>query len=359
MRVSEQLLAALQGPKFVQEGMLETVGGGIGPTSPFYVERRADPELQRLLENHQSIILVRGGRQIGKTSLLARGMLLARERGWRSMRTDFQKLSAASLANPSNFYRQLAMSLMRQCAFPYDFALLWEDILDPGQNFEYFLRDLLEAEPTSLIWSIDEADKLFSASFSTDFFGLVRSWHNDRAAEPGGPFSRLSIVIAYATEAHLFIHDLNQSPFNVGERVPLDDFTLEQVLHLNTLYGNPVKKQAEVAELQTLLGGQPYLTRRALDFLAREQGQISELLKKSLHEDGPFSDHLKRVYASVCALDEVAQYVRNLLLSNRTASLVSDAYFRLLRTGIVRQNSDGQVIFRCDLYRRYLAEHLL
>ena len=96
-----------------------------------------------------------------------------------------------------------------------------------------------------------------------------------------------------------------------------------------------------------------------MDFLAREQGQISELLKKSLHEDGPFSDHLKRVYASVCALDEVAQYVRNLLLSNRTASLVSDAYFRLLRTGIVRQNSDGQVIFRCDLYRRYLAEHLL
>lgn len=339
--------------------VLESVGGGVDPQSPFYVERRADPELRRLLESHHSIILVRGGRQIGKTSLLARGMQLARERGWRSVRTDFQKLSSASLSGPNIFYRQLAVSLMRQCAFTYDFALLWEEALDPGQNFEYFLRDLLEAEPTPLIWSIDEADKLFSAPFSTDFFGLVRSWHNDRAAEPGGPLCRLSIVLAYATEAHLFIHDLNQSPFNVGERVPLDDFTREQVLYLNTLYGNPAETPAAVAEIHALLGGQPYLTRRALDLLAREPRGIEALVKNATREDGPFSDHLKRISASVGALPEVVTYVQTLLSGNTSPFFDPNVYFRLLRAGIVRQDSDGQVIFRCELYRRYLAEYLV
>ena len=50
----------------------------------------------------------------------------------------------------------------------------------------------------------------------------------------------------YATEVHLFIRDLNQSPFNVGTRVALEDFTRPQV-----------------ARLAELVGGHPCLTRRA------------------------------------------------------------------------------------------------
>ena len=42
--------------------------------------------------------------------------------------------------------------------------------------------------------------------------------------------------IAYATEAHLFITDMNQSPFNVGARLTLKEFSKEQVTELNCLY---------------------------------------------------------------------------------------------------------------------------
>jgi len=358
-RLVAELLSALREPVKPREVPLETVGGGMDPTSPFYIERSADTEFRSLLERHHSIVLIRGGRQIGKTSLLARGMLLVREQNWRSLRTDFQKLSGQSLADASVFYRQLAISLGRQCKFTYDFALLWDEASDPGQNFEYFLRDLLDAEDIPMVWFMDEADKMFSAPFSTDFFGLVRSWHNDRAAEPGGPLSRLTIVIAYATEAHLFISDLNQSPFNVGERVNLDDFTLEQVLRLNELYGGPVGARADLVRLHTLLGGQPYLTRRALDVLAREKAGIDTLIRDCAREDGPFSDHLKRVQASVSAQAEVTQYVSDLLLGNVASVGATEAYYRLLRAGIVRQDRDGRIVFRCDLYRRYLEEHLL
>ncbi len=357
-RLVAELLSALREPVKPSEVALETVGGGMEPNSPFYIERTADSEFRSLLERNHSIILIRGGRQIGKTSLIARAMRLTRERAWRSVRTDFQKLSGSSLADASVFYRQLAASLARQIRFSYDFSLLWDEASDPGQNFEYFLRDLLEAEETPLVWFMDEADKVFAAPFSTDFFGLVRSWHNDRAAEPDGPLNRLSIAIAYATEAHLFISDLNQSPFNVGERVSLDDFTIEQVLRLNDLYGGPVGARADLDTLHTLLGGQPYLTRRALDVLAREKAGFDSLVRDAAREDGPFADHLKRVLASVSAQKDVTEYVQALLTGMPMSGAVPEAYYRLLRAGIVRQNRDGEIVFRCALYKRYLSENL-
>ena len=161
-----------------------------------------------------------------------------------------------------------------------------------------------------------------------------------------------------ATEAHLFISDLNQSPFNVGERVSLDDFTLEQVLRLNDLYGGPVGARADIERLHELLGGQPYLTRRALDALAREKAGFDTLMRNATGEDGPFADHLKRVLASVSAQVQVTEFVRELLAGRAAAGATPEAYFRLLRAGLVRQDREGKVVFRCDLYRRYLEEHV-
>jgi len=357
-RLLAELLSALREPVRPRDIPLETVGGGMDPDSPFYIPRNADAELRNLLERHHSIVLVRGGRQIGKTSLLAQGLKLARERKWRSVRTDFQKFSGASLNDAAGFYRQLAASLVHQLRFAYDFTTLWDSASDPGQNFEYFLRDLLQADPTPLVWFMDEADKVFTAAFSTDFFGLVRSWHNDRAAEPGGPLQRLTIVIAYATEAHLFISDLNQSPFNVGERVSLDDFTVEQVLRLNDLYGGPIGTRADIERLHGLLAGQPYLTRTALDALAREKAGFDTLMRDATREDGAFADHLKRVLASVSAQADSTQYVQDLITGTLSTGSMPEAYYRLLRGGLVRQDRDGRVVFRCELYRRYLEEHV-
>ena len=67
--------------------------------------------------------------------------------------------------------------------------------------------------------------------------------------------------MAYATESHRFITDLNQSPFNVGTRLVLEDFSLEQVAELNQRYGSPLRVQTGLAGFFKLVGGHPYLVR--------------------------------------------------------------------------------------------------
>lgn len=164
------------------------------------------------------------------------------------------------------------------------------------------------------------------------------------------------MVIGYATEAHLFIQDLNQSPFNVGRRLDLEDFNIQQVVDLNGRYGGPLKTYPEVEELQSLIGGQPFLTRRALDVLATGKLDFAGLREMADHDDGPFGDHLKRIFVSVSRLPEVVEYIRS--VSRADARTDQDAYYRLLAAGIVRQDRAGQVAFRCELYRRYLQAHL-
>src|SRR5204863_6992379 len=106
-----------------------------------------------------------------------------------------------------------------------------------GLNFRlYMRREVLGRLETHLVWGLDEVDRLFSCPFASEVFGLFRSWHNERALDPAGPWSRLTLAMSYATEAHLFITDLNQSPFNVGTALALRDFTAEQVGELNQRY---------------------------------------------------------------------------------------------------------------------------
>ena len=332
------------------------MGGAVAPDSPFYIARSCDLEFQQALQNGESILLIKGARQIGKTSLQAQGVHQVKEQGWRHGITDFQKLNASQMASEEIFYKLLAATLARQLKFPYDFESEWMDIFGANLNLENFLRDLLEAAEAPLVWFMDEVDKLFSAPFASDFFGLVRSWHNSRSTEPDGPWNKLTVVIAYATEAHLFIQDLNQSPFNVGRRLELEDFNLQQVVDLNGRYGGPLKTYSEVEELHELLGGQPYLIRRALDALATGKASFTSLMEQADQEEGPFGDHLKRMLASVSRLPEVLEYVQTVL--SGAAAAHQEAYYRLHAAGVLQQGGGGRIDFRCPLYQRYLGKHV-
>src|SRR5207245_2692151 len=57
----------------------EAPGGAVPLDSPFYIERRTDGEFREAIRRQDSIVLVKGPRQVGKTSLLARGLQGARE----------------------------------------------------------------------------------------------------------------------------------------------------------------------------------------------------------------------------------------------------------------------------------------
>lgn len=361
-RLITELVAAIQTPvqpvrAFGRE-RLEPVGGAVPLNSQFYIERPTDIEFRTAIARKDSIVLVKGARQMGKTSLLARGLQQARDQGARVVLTDFQTLNASHLATADTLFTTLAEMLADQLDLDVTPDEVWNPQRGPNMNLERYLRrEVLGAIEQPIVWGLDEVDRLFTCDYGSEVFGLFRSWHNKRALDPSGPWSRLTLVIAYATEAHLFIRDLNQSPFNVGTRLSLQDFDFSQVSELNRRYEWPLKSDSEVARFHALVGGQPYLVRRGLDELTVHGMGISMFEAQADRDEGMFGDHLRRILVTISQDAALTNTVRDVLCGRPVNS--PEEFYRLRSTGILAGEAAASATMRCRLYSQYLSRHLL
>ena len=336
---------------------IEPAGGAVDLSSQFYIVRPTDEAFRQAVTRWDSIILVKGARQMGKTSLLARGLHQAREAGARVALSDFQKLSLQNLESAESFFLALGGFLADQLDLDALPDATWDKRRSPNINFERFLRrEVLGKISGQLVWGLDEVDRLFSCSFGSEVFGLFRAWHNERALDPTGPWSRLTLAIAYATEAHLFITDVNQSPFNVGTRLDLEDFTFKQVMDLNERYGSPIRDDNQLKSFYKLLGGHPYLVRRALNELALGHVSFETLAAKADHDEGIFGDHLRRMLVMLAKDAELMEVVRGMLQGQPHSDVSS--FYRLRSGGLMRGDSLHEAQPRCEIYTSYLKRHL-
>jgi hypothetical protein len=357
--VVTELTAALAEPRPVTRPVsraLEPPGGAVPLDSQYYIERPNDGELHAAIERHDSIVLIEGARQMGKTSLLSRGLQRARTNGAKVACTDFQTLNASDLTSLESFFITLGTALANQLdleKFPED---VWRSKSGPNQNFENYLRrEVLRSLKGPLVWALDEVDRLFTCPFGSEVFGLFRSWHNARALDPESPWRALTQIICYATEAHLFITDINQSPFNVGTRVRLQDFGLGEVRQLNHRYGQPLRPE-DFEGFMRLVGGQPYLTRRALHEMVGRGIKLDDLEKTASTEEGPFADHLKRFLVLLSGNEAALNLLRGLFAGK--APTDAKLFYRLRAAGLLRGETPATATFRSDLYARYLRGHL-
>ena len=352
---------SIQNPKSKIQNSLprEPVGGAVPLDSRFYIERPTDAEFKAAIARQDSIVLVKGARQMGKTSLLARGLQAARENGAKVVFTDFQTLNEKKhLASADALLLILATLIAGKLGLavrPRDF---WDAELGANMNMELFLEtEVFPAIAEPLVWGLDEVDRLFACDFGGEIFGLFRSWHNRRAIEPDGPWSRFTLAIAYATEAHLFITDLNQSPFNVGTHLSVEDFTRAQTEELNRRYGSPLSSTDAVNRLYDLVSGHPYLTRRSLDAMSQQPLELAELEAQAVEDEGLFGDHLRRLFASLTRDPDTAEAMRGVLRGGGCPN--SDVFYRLRSAGVVVGDSAHNARLRCELYRLYLTRHFL
>ena len=360
-RATQPVAGAVTAPKLTIEVAVEAetltldaAGGAVPLLSHFYIPREADRHFSEALARRDPIVLLKGTRQVGKTSLLARGIHAVRQTPVRVVVTDFQKMNAAEFASPDALYRALAASLALQAGVAVSPRDVWDEDFGPNLNFERFLGlHLLPTFAEPAVWVMDEADRLLACPFGSEIFGLFRSWYNERSLNPHSVLNRLSLVISYATEAHLFITDLNQSPFNVGTRLLLSDFSLAQVAELNERYRTPLAPD-ECAALQDLVGGQPYLSRRVLDQVT-EGVAFARVLSEAGAEEGIFGDHLRRLWLSVSRSPQLLAVLRGLLAGQ---SPTPDDFFRLRASGILGGSASQNAVFRCRLYESFFARQL-
>lgn len=329
--------------------------GTVKLSSPFYVRRKADEQLESQLPLQGTTTIVKGPRQIGKSSLLARGHGTVKIKNKHSWYLDFQRLDDSQFATLDVLVKHLAAKLARDCRTTIKPNEVWDENLGAKDNLTYFIEEaVLSQGEGPIFFFLDEADRVFPYPYRNDFFGMIRAWHNLRATNDA--WDRLTLIIAHATDPTAWIQDINQSPFNVGTRLVLEDFTVDHMIELNQRHDQPLKNAEDIRALAQLVGGQPYLVRQAFYSLATNKWTITALKQAATQDRGPFGDHLKRVVSYLLDYQELKTALRQVLKQN---ACDEEAYFqRLLAAGLIKGDNRNKVTMRCQLYADYCRQHL-
>ncbi len=334
------------------EPELET--GTLRLDSPFYIRRKADNDAERQVSTSGSTTIVKGPRQIGKSSLLARMHSSAKLRGVESFYLDFQLVDEPRMQDLDSLLRYLEQRIARAFRTKIRPTEHWDDAVGAKDNVTYFIEDALLADcDTTYQFIFDEADRVFSQPYRDDFFSTIRGWHNLRATND--EWHRVSIVIGHSTSPNLWIQDVNQSPFNVGYRIRLDDFNTEQVAELVKAYG-VILNDAEIDSLFKLVGGHPYLVRLVLYNLARHGWRLSHVTDVALREDGLFAEHLHGLFWLLKDDQGIGSALRDII---RKGCCDHELHYQRLQSGgLVRGIGRDSVQMRCQLYHEYFGRHL-
>ena len=181
---------------------------------------------------------------------------------------------------------------------------------------------------------------------------MLRSWHNSRATMP--IWKKLDLALVTSTEPYELIPDLTQSPFNVGEVIEIEDFTSEQVSELNRRHGLSLNPSEE-KQLMVLLGGHPFLVRRALYLVASGQVSSVDLFTNAIAQNGDYAENLRHNLSLLHNKQELIQGLREIINHNTCKDRL--VFWRLRGAGLVR-SSGKTVTTRCQLYADYFREIL-
>jgi tetratricopeptide (TPR) repeat protein len=196
-----------------------------------YVQRSADRQLQSIIEDMGRPGYVLVARQMGKTNLL-----LNAKRKYSTEKDIFAYLDVSnSFPELRDFFRNIIDVIVDSLPESLQhtgealFTKRAQSGLLPHKEHESELRTILRLVNGKIVICLDEIDALTKTAYSDQIFSLIRSiYFSGRANFP--EFNNLTYILSGVAEPTDIIKNKEISPFNIGEKIYLEDFSRAEFL---------------------------------------------------------------------------------------------------------------------------------
>lgn len=246
-------------------------GGTVQSGGGTYIARPADDELISLCHARAFVYLL-SSRQVGKSSLMEHASEQLRQEHVSNVIIDLSELGVET-SSADQWYVGFLAAVVEQLGILCDVGSWWitRNNLTRSQRLLACLREEIIANHEGpLVIFVDEVDSTRSLPFADDFYAAIRAVYNSRQRVP--EFRRLSFVLIGVAAPTDLIKDPKRTPFNVGVRLNLTDFTYEEALPLSRNLGMRHDEAAQVLRwMFAWTGGHPYLTQRLAQAISHDQ----------------------------------------------------------------------------------------
>ena len=271
-----------------------------------YVERDADKQLKIIIEDMESPGYVLVARQMGKTNLLLNAQRIMNNENRCFVYIDLSN----TFENEKELYRGIIKNIISQnknifSEVKNEINEIQTDELNINDEYIESLEVLLNHFDGDIIIILDEIDALRTATYSDHIFAQIRSLYFARTSFPF--LEKLTYILSGVIDPSELIKDRNKSPFNIGTKIYLNDFTFDE----HNLFIE--KSQLEIsadnsAEIFSWTHGNPRLTfdicseieSNIIDGLSIDIEFIQELIRKKylVNFDIPPVDHIRELVKS-------------------------------------------------------------
>jgi hypothetical protein len=259
-------------------------GGTLPRNTASYIKREADERLySSLYRGDMSYVLT--PRQMGKSSLMVQTAQRLRERHVSVAVLDLAALGQNLSAD--QWYFGLIGKVGEQLTIEDELEAYWSahPKLGPFQRFAGAVRDVvLRLRSGRVVIFVDEIDAVRSLPFKTDeFFAGIREFFNRRTLD--SELSRLTFCLLGVAAPSDLIRDTRTTPFNIGVRVELSDFTVEEAAPLaQGLCGELERGQRLIRRVLYWTAGHPYLTQRLCQAVSEEGASTPRVVDRVCSE---------------------------------------------------------------------------
>jgi hypothetical protein len=328
--------------------------GFVPVNSSFYAERPpTEAECYEQILKPRALIRIRAPHKMGKSSLIFRITDYAKQQGCQTVIFNLRLVDDEFLTDSDRFLQWFCASVTDDLGLPNRVAEYWNGMTgSKNKCTKYFERYLLRQFDNPIVLALDDVDQIFPyGDIAKNFFSLLRTWH-ERQEEL---WQNLRLIMAHSQEAYIPL-GVDQSPFNVGFPVELQELSVAQVKDLLKRHGlQEIVNQTE--QMMKFIGGHPYLVRMALYEITCQRMTLEDFVKIAPTEQGLYRDHLRRHYRNLESNQDLLAALNRVVSSNKPVQIGSTEAFRLHSMGLVKYQGNS-VMPLCELYRQYFLVRL-